>query len=112
VARETSLGGNLNDAVRVGGTVRRRAGPWTPAVHALLRFLERTIRRDATAVFSWVPLSRLGPENPRRRGSRVKVYCVVDNSKTSTRRTSVPLTVCRNDIGMPLATRYVTSSTT
>jgi hypothetical protein len=39
--REESLGGNLNDAVRVGDTVRRRAGPWTPAVHALLRFLER-----------------------------------------------------------------------
>ena len=35
------IGGNLNDATRVGGTVRRRAGPWTPAVHALLRFLER-----------------------------------------------------------------------
>lgn len=39
--REISLGGNLNDAVRVGNTVRRRAGPWTPAVHALLAFLER-----------------------------------------------------------------------
>lgn len=35
-----SLGGNLNDAVRVGDTVRRTTGPWTPAVHALLRFLE------------------------------------------------------------------------
>ena len=35
------IGGNLNDATRVGDTVRRRAGPWTPAVHALLRFLER-----------------------------------------------------------------------
>jgi len=38
--REVSLGGNLNQAVRVGDTVRRRAGPWTPAVHALLRYLE------------------------------------------------------------------------
>lgn len=37
---EVSLGGNLNQAVRVGETVRRRAGPWTPAVHALLRYLE------------------------------------------------------------------------
>jgi hypothetical protein len=37
---EVPLGGNLNDAVRVGDTVRRRAGPWTPAVHSLLRFLE------------------------------------------------------------------------
>ena len=41
MAEELSLGGRLNDAVRVGDTVRRRAGPWTPAVHALLRFLER-----------------------------------------------------------------------
>ena len=38
--KEISLGGNLNAAVRVGDTVRRRAGPWTPAVHALLRYLE------------------------------------------------------------------------
>lgn len=37
---EISLGGNLQETVRVGQTVRRRAGPWTPAVHALLRFLE------------------------------------------------------------------------
>jgi len=40
VREEPFLGGNLNQAVRVGDTVRRRAGPWTPAVHALLRFLE------------------------------------------------------------------------
>jgi len=40
VGKEISLGGNLNAAVRVGDTVRRRAGPWTPAVHALLRYLE------------------------------------------------------------------------
>ena len=39
---EKLLGGNLSDAVRVGDTVRRRAGPWTPAVHELLRFLERS----------------------------------------------------------------------
>ena len=41
MAEERSLGGNLNDAVRIGDTVHRRAGPWTPSVHALLRFLER-----------------------------------------------------------------------
>jgi hypothetical protein len=35
--------------VRVGDTVRRAAGPWTPAVHALLRHL-----RDAG--FSGAPL--------------------------------------------------------
>lgn len=38
---EIALGGNLQDAVRVGDTVHRRAGPWTPSVHALLRYLER-----------------------------------------------------------------------
>jgi aminoglycoside phosphotransferase (APT) family kinase protein len=40
VDEEIPLGGNLNAAVRVGDTVRRRAGTWTPAVHALLRYLE------------------------------------------------------------------------
>ena len=32
--------GNISAVVRVGDTVRRAAGPWTPAVHALLRHLE------------------------------------------------------------------------
>ena len=31
------VGGNVSDAVRVGDTVHRRAGPHSPAVHALLR---------------------------------------------------------------------------
>ena len=38
---ETPLGGNLNEAVRIGDRVHRRAGPWTPATHALLRFLQK-----------------------------------------------------------------------
>jgi hypothetical protein len=33
-------GGNLDGAVLVDGTVRRRTGPWTEAVHSLLRHLE------------------------------------------------------------------------
>lgn len=37
---EALVGGNLSGAVRVGDTVRRATGPWTPAVHALLRYLE------------------------------------------------------------------------
>src|SRR5207247_5221836 len=41
MAEERSLGGTLNDAVRVGATGRRRAGPWTPAGHKLRRFRER-----------------------------------------------------------------------
>jgi mutator protein MutT len=32
----TLEGGNVGGAVRIGRTVRRPAGPWTPAVHALL----------------------------------------------------------------------------
>jgi hypothetical protein len=32
-------GGNAGGASRVGDTVRRAAGPWTPAVHSLLRHL-------------------------------------------------------------------------
>lgn len=40
-AREEPLpGGNLGGATRVGNTVRRATGPWTPGVHALLRHLE------------------------------------------------------------------------
>jgi phosphotransferase family enzyme len=41
VPEEIALGGNLQDAVRIGDTVHRRAGSWTPAVHSLLRYLER-----------------------------------------------------------------------
>ena len=33
-------GGSVNVVVRVGDTVRRSTGPWTPAVHALLRHLK------------------------------------------------------------------------
>jgi len=41
LATEVALtGGDLNVVVRAGDTVRRPAGPWTPAVHALLRHLE------------------------------------------------------------------------
>jgi hypothetical protein len=33
---EALTGGNVGGAVRIGSTVRRLTGPWTPAVHALL----------------------------------------------------------------------------
>ena len=32
-------GGNVGGAVRIGQTVRRPTGPWTPAVHAVLSHL-------------------------------------------------------------------------
>src|SRR5882757_1078400 len=39
-ATEIALpGGNVGGAVRVGDTVRRPTGPWTPAVHGLLNHL-------------------------------------------------------------------------
>jgi hypothetical protein len=39
---ETVLGGGaVNVVVRVGETVRRPVGPWSPAVHALLAWFER-----------------------------------------------------------------------
>jgi hypothetical protein len=40
VQEEPLTGGGVGGAVRVGATVRRSTGPWTPAVHALLAFLE------------------------------------------------------------------------
>ena len=39
MAEEQLAGGNAGGAVRVGDTVRRPAGPWTPSVHALLAHL-------------------------------------------------------------------------
>lgn len=35
------VGGNVGGAVRIGATVRRPTGLWTPAVHALLTHLDR-----------------------------------------------------------------------
>jgi hypothetical protein len=39
MSEETLDGGNTGGAIRVGDTVRRPVGPWTPAVHALLAHL-------------------------------------------------------------------------
>lgn len=41
VDEEVLAGGNSNVVVRVGDTVRRPAGPWTPTVHALLAHVRR-----------------------------------------------------------------------
>src|SRR5690606_38124542 len=32
-------GGNVNEMARVGDTVRRTSGPWTPTIHALLAWV-------------------------------------------------------------------------
>lgn len=40
MSEEALPGGNTDGAVRIGGVVHKRAAPWTPSVHALLRHLE------------------------------------------------------------------------
>ena len=35
------VGGNISASVRIGDTVHRRAGAWTPAIHTLLAHLQR-----------------------------------------------------------------------
>jgi Ser/Thr protein kinase RdoA (MazF antagonist) len=47
---ERLAGGYVNEVVRVGSTVRRTAGAWTPAVHALLRHLEESGFAEAPKV--------------------------------------------------------------
>jgi hypothetical protein len=42
------LGGNMNSVTRVGDTVHRRAGSWTPTIHRYLRHL-------GSVGISWVP---------------------------------------------------------
>lgn len=39
MVEEQLSGGNTSVVVRVGDTVRRPVGPWTPAVHDLLNYL-------------------------------------------------------------------------
>ncbi len=43
-------GGNVGGAVRIGATVRRPTGPWTPAAHALLHHLARAGLRGVPRV--------------------------------------------------------------
>jgi Ser/Thr protein kinase RdoA (MazF antagonist) len=38
-AGDELTGGNVNEVVRIGDTVRRTAGPWTPTIHALLAWV-------------------------------------------------------------------------
>ncbi len=38
---ETLTGGGVNEVVRIGDTVRRPTGPWSPMVHELLRQIRR-----------------------------------------------------------------------
>jgi hypothetical protein len=44
-------GGNMTTVVRVGDTVRRASGPWTPTIHALLDHLHRAGFAEAPRAF-------------------------------------------------------------
>lgn len=48
-AEEALAGGNMNAVVRVGDTVHRTAGPWTPEVHRLLALLRQKGIAEAPA---------------------------------------------------------------
>ncbi len=67
-------GGRHVGGVRVGDTVRRRTGPWTPAVHGLLRQLERAgfdgaprvlgFDEKNREVLGWLPGDTVGETRP------------------------------------------------
>src|SRR3712207_2187978 len=50
--------GNITAVVRVGDTVRRATGPWTPAIHALLLHLEARGFDGAPRVLGRDPVGR------------------------------------------------------
>ena len=73
--REEPLeGGNLSVVVRVGETVRRPTGPWTPAVHALLDHLEakgfpgspraRGLDEQGREILTFLPGDTIGVSHP------------------------------------------------
>ena len=67
-------GGNTGGAVRIGDTVRRATGPWTPSVHSLLRHLDRVgfeqapkplgIDEHGREVLSFLPGNTVGSHRP------------------------------------------------
>ena len=67
-------GGNVGGAVRVGDTVRRTTGPWTPAVHELLAHLEsrgfagaprpRGLDDQGREILSFLPGETVGSQKP------------------------------------------------
>lgn len=67
-------GGNVGGAVRVGDTVRRATGPWTPAVHGLLAHLAEAglpgvprvhgFDEQGREVLDYLPGTSYGPQVP------------------------------------------------
>jgi phosphotransferase family enzyme len=71
---ERLAGGNAGGAVRIGNTVRRTAGPWTPAIHRLLHYLHGVgydrcplplgIDEQGREVLTFLPGRTVGDERP------------------------------------------------
>jgi hypothetical protein len=67
-------GGNTGGATRIGDTVRRAAGPWTPSVHSLLQHLDRVgftqapkplgIDDQGREMLSYLPGNTVGVHRP------------------------------------------------
>src|SRR5215831_7364277 len=67
-------GGNTTGAVLIGGVIHKRASPWTPTVHALLRYLEeagfpgapRALGFDSSGreMLSYLPGETIGDRMP------------------------------------------------
>jgi hypothetical protein len=74
VSEQELEGGNAGGAVRVGDTVRRATGPWTPSVHSLLQHLDRIgfpqaprvlgIDDHGREVLSFLPGNTVGARRP------------------------------------------------
>lgn len=123
-------GGNLTSILRVGDTVRRSTGPWSAAVHGVLRQLEavgftaapRFLELDPAGheILDWIPGRTVGPppwpawvwgeEVLTGVGGLLRAYHIAVRSVTvppDTRwRTAVGAPgpgeiVCHNDVGPP-----------
>ncbi len=67
-------GGNTTGAVLIDGVIHKRASPWTPTVHALLRYLEeagfpgapRALGFDSSGreMLSYLPGETIGDRMP------------------------------------------------
>lgn len=71
-------GGNVGGATRVGRTVRRPTGPWTPAVHELLGFLNEERLRGVPAVLGIDDQNRETLSYVEGRGVQVDQEIVLD----------------------------------
>lgn len=74
VSEQELEGGNAGGASRVGDTVRRAAGPWTPSVHSLLQHLDQVgfvqapkvlgVDDQGREVLSFLPGHTVGASRP------------------------------------------------